>query len=275
MKKITFLAVFLMMSVISFGQTELIQDQDFSDDIATVSDCGSFAGPLTGTESWWRCGLVNVIGSELEYPTDKGANVRQRITLEADSYYEVSFDIRSDVSGVADGQGFVASFRGDTDVATALEASFNIGTPETLIKSFNVPSANFTTSAVTHTFGFYSSADQNVIINLIRPKETTSKTAQVVYLSNVSMIKKNSLSVQDLVEFKFSLSPNPAKNILNLSAQKAINNLELYNVLGKQVLSQKVEAKQANISVSHLSKGIYIAKVTIGNSTGSYKFIKE
>ena len=29
MKKITFLAVFLMMSVISFGQTELIQDQEF------------------------------------------------------------------------------------------------------------------------------------------------------------------------------------------------------------------------------------------------------
>ena len=54
-----------------------------------------------------------------------------------------------------------------------------------------------------------------------------------------------------------------------------INNLELFNVLGKQVFSQKVEAKQANISVAHLSKGIYIAKVTIGNSTGSYKFIKE
>ena len=273
MKKITFLAVFLMMSVISFGQTELIQDQDFSDGLAT--HCGSFAGPLTGTESWWVCGTATIVGTELEYLANVGPNIRQRISVEAGSYYEVSFDIRSDDAGVAGGQGFVASFRGDTDVATALEASFNIGTPETLIKSFNVPSANFTTSAVTHTFGFYSSADQNVIINLIRPKETTSKTAQVVYLSNVSMIKKNSLSVQDLVEFKFSLSPNPAKNILNLSAQKAINNLELYNVLGKQVLSQKVEAKQANISVSHLSKGIYIAKVTIGNSTGSYKFIKE
>ena len=275
MKKITFLAVFLMMSVISFGQTELIQDQDFSDGIASPSGCGDFVGPLTGTESWWKCGGVNVSSAEVEYPIDKGANVRQRISVENDSYYEVSFDIRSDVAGIADGQGFVVSFRGDADVKTPIVSTFAIGAPENLVTSFNVPSADFTTSAVTYKFGFYSSADQNVIINLIRPKETTSKTAQVVYLSNVSMIKKNSLSVQDLVEFRFSLSPNPAKNMLNLSAQKAINNVELYNVLGKQVLSQKVEAKQANISVSHLSKGIYIAKVTIGNSTGSYKFIKE
>ena len=110
MKKITFLAVFLMMSVISFGQTELIQDQDFSDGLATVASCSSFTGPLTGTESWWRCGTATIVGTELEYPTDKGPNIRQRISVEADSYYEVSFDIRSDVSGEADGQGFVASF---------------------------------------------------------------------------------------------------------------------------------------------------------------------
>jgi hypothetical protein len=275
MKKITFLAVFLMMSVISFGQTELIQDQDFSDGIATVSECSSFAGPLTGTESWWRCGLVNVIGSELEYPTDKGPNVRQRISLEADSYYEVSFAIRSDVDGVVGERGFIASFRGESDVATSLVSCFNIGNPETLEQNFTVPSEDFTTTAETYKFGFYSSEAQNVIINLIRPKESDTNPAQVVYLSNVSMIKKNTLSVQDLVEFNFSLSPNPTKDMLNLSAQKAINNVELYNVLGKQVFSQKVEAKQANISVAHLSKGIYIAKVTIGNSTGSYKFIKE
>ncbi|MDG1038081.1 MAG: hypothetical protein P8O89_03955, partial [Polaribacter sp.] len=214
MKKITFLAVFLMISVISFGQTELIQDQDFSDGIATVSECSSFAGPLTGTESWWRCGLVNVIGSELEYPTDKGANVRQRISLEADTYYEVSFDIRSDVDGVAGGRGFIASFRGESNLEASLETCFKIGSPENLMLNFNVPSADFTTTAETHKFGFYSSEAQNVVINLIRPKETATKTAQIVYLSNVSMIKKNTLSIQDLVEFNFSLSPNPTKNML-------------------------------------------------------------
>ena len=275
MKKITFLAVFLMMSVISFGQTELIQDQDFSDGIATNSACSTFTGPPDGAESWWRCGLVNVEGSELKYPTDKGPNVRQRISLEADSYYEVSFAIRSDVDGVAGGKAFIASFRGESDVATSLVSCFNIGTPETLEQNFTVQSEDFTTTAKTYKFGFYSSEAQNVIINLIRPAATDTNPAQLVYLSNVSMIKKNTLSVQDLVEFNFSLSPNPTKNMLNLSAQKAINNVELYNVLGKQVFSQKVEAKQANISVAHLSKGIYIAKVTIGNSTGSYKFIKE
>ena len=275
MKKITFLAVFLMMSVISFGQTELIQDQDFSDGIATNSACSTFTGPPAGAESWWRCGLVNVEGSELKYPTDKGPNVRQRISLEADSYYEVSFAIRSDVDGVAGGKAFIASFRGESDVATSLVSCFNIGTPETLEQNFTVQSEDFTTTAKTYKFGFYSSEAQDVIINLIRPAATDTNPAQLVYLSNVSMIKKNTLSVQDLVEFNFSLSPNPTKNMLNLSAQKAINNVELYNVLGKQVFSQKVEAKQANISVAHLSKGIYIAKVTIGNSTGSYKFIKE
>ena len=273
MKKITFLFTFLI-TAMSYGQ-ELIKDQDFSEGVASPGDCANFIGPLTAPKSWWRCGLVNVTGFELEYPIDRGPNVRQIITLKADTYYEVSFDIRSDVDGVAGGRGFIASFRGESNVAASLETCFNIGSPENLMLNFNVPSADFTTTPVTHKFGFYSSEAQNVVINLIRPKETATKTAQIVYLSNVSMIKKNTLSIQDLVEFNFSLSPNPTKNMLNLSAQKAIDNVELYNVLGKQVFSQKVEAKQANISVSHLSKGIYIAKVTIDNSTGSYKFIKE
>ncbi len=185
MKKITFLFTFLI-TAMSYGQ-ELIKDQDFSEGVASPGDCANFIGPLTAPKSWWRCGLVNVTGSELEYPIDRGPNVRQRITLKADTYYEVSFDIRSDVDGIAGGRGFITSFRGLSNVEVSIVSCFNIGSPENLMLNFTVPSADFTTTPVTHKFGFYSSTDQDVIINLIRPKGDETKAAQLVYLSNVSM----------------------------------------------------------------------------------------
>ena len=81
-------------------------------------------------------------------------------------------------------------------------------------------------------------------------------------------IDKNNLS-------NVSLYPSPAQNELTISAENTIQNVTVYNVLGRKVQSFNVNATSKKLDVSSLSTGIYILKYTANNVVGSMKFIKE
>ena len=81
-------------------------------------------------------------------------------------------------------------------------------------------------------------------------------------------IDKNNLS-------NVSLYPSPAQNELTISAENTIQNVTVYNVLGRKVQSFNVNATSKKLDVSFLSTGIYILKYTANNVVGSMKFIKE
>jgi len=83
------------------------------------------------------------------------------------------------------------------------------------------------------------------------------------------------LSVNDLLKFNFSATPNPTKDYINLSASITIEKVEVYNLLGQQVKSVGINSNETRMDVSSLSKGIYILKAYIEDASGSYKFIKE
>ena len=73
------------------------------------------------------------------------------------------------------------------------------------------------------------------------------------------------LSTSTFDTFNISLYPNPNEGNFIISCNNNIlenSNLEIYDILGKQVLSQKLIDKKTVINVEHLSKGIYIAKLT-------------
>lgn len=82
------------------------------------------------------------------------------------------------------------------------------------------------------------------------------------------------LSVNDNALSSFSFYPNPTLDVLNISAGKNIDSVSLYNVLGQEVLSTKVEATSSNISLAGLSAGTYMMKVTINGQVGTYKVVK-
>jgi len=69
-----------------------------------------------------------------------------------------------------------------------------------------------------------------------------------------------------------SIYPNPAKDILNIKSNDAIENLELYDALGRLVLSQSGEsATESTVDVSSLTRGIYILKFRTANGNGEHK----
>lgn len=70
-----------------------------------------------------------------------------------------------------------------------------------------------------------------------------------------------------------SLYPNPAQEVLNVSSAHSITKIEVYDLLGKKVASNK-NAK--NVNVATLGKGAYIVKVLQENgSLVAKQFIKE
>lgn len=79
------------------------------------------------------------------------------------------------------------------------------------------------------------------------------------------------LGVTDLKKTQIKIYPNPAKNFINISTEKPIQSLEIYDVLGRLI---KTETKN-NVNVSQLAKGNYFLKIKTSDQELIEKFIKE
>ena len=79
------------------------------------------------------------------------------------------------------------------------------------------------------------------------------------------------LAAVDLKKTKIKIYPNPAKDVLNISTEKAIITVEIYDSLGRLI---KTETGN-NINVSQLSKGHYLIKIKTNGQELIEKFIKE
>ena len=72
-------------------------------------------------------------------------------------------------------------------------------------------------------------------------------------------------------------APNPVEDILTLSNDNLIDNIEVFNILGQRVLGQTVRATDVQLDLSSLQVGTYIMKVSITDNgqIGTYKIIKR
>lgn len=96
--------------------------------------------------------------------------------------------------------------------------------------------------------------------------------------SGANRIVKLNLSNLGNVNFGTTLSltvfPNPTQSILNIQTQEIINEVSVYNLIGKKVTVNQISTD--SIDVSNLAIGMYIIKVTGENDISfTSKFIKE
>ncbi|GAB5399121.1 MAG: hypothetical protein Aureis2KO_07060 [Aureisphaera sp.] len=64
-------------------------------------------------------------------------------------------------------------------------------------------------------------------------------------------------------------------NEMALRAAFPIQNVEIFNVLGQNVLAQKLTSSNETLNIAALNAGMYIAKVTVEGQTKSFKFVKR
>ena len=81
------------------------------------------------------------------------------------------------------------------------------------------------------------------------------------YYGAMQYFENFQLGTADLSQsFNLNLYPNPVNNMLNIDTEEKINKIEIFNVLGKNVIT--VENQASQVSLQHLSTGIYMVKVT-------------
>lgn len=104
---------------------------------------------------------------------------------------------------------------------------------------------------------------------------TQAGFAGVFYVDNIYMYVAGTASVDNNALLGFSMYPNPANNVLNISAKETIKNADIFNVLGKKVMSVNINKANGSIDVSNLSSGIYLIKYNVNDKVGTAKFIKQ
>jgi len=87
-----------------------------------------------------------------------------------------------------------------------------------------------------------------------------------------------SLNVEDAFLSKnFAVYPNPVQDVLFVSFPMDISiaRVQIYNVLGDEVLQETVVANANQVDVSALASGIYIATISSEGSRNSFKIVKQ
>jgi len=79
----------------------------------------------------------------------------------------------------------------------------------------------------------------------------------------------------DNTDFSFNLYPNPVDNVLNVTSDKNIQSLQVYDLLGQEIMNVQPESKQYSINVDYLKAGTYMVRVVVDQQAGFYRFIKK
>ena len=85
------------------------------------------------------------------------------------------------------------------------------------------------------------------------------------------------LGVNETSKTAFSLYPNPANSVLNISTANSENmSYKIYNLQGASIMSGVISASNSEISVDAISQGVYFITMTAADNTSTtVKFIKK
>ncbi|MEX0998197.1 MAG: T9SS type A sorting domain-containing protein [Flavobacteriaceae bacterium] len=83
------------------------------------------------------------------------------------------------------------------------------------------------------------------------------------------------LSTNDQTIAGFNQFYNASTKQLILSANEAISNITLYNLLGQKVITKNVTGNSEVVDLSTISNGVYIGTAKINNQVATFKIVKR
>ncbi|MCT4646276.1 MAG: T9SS type A sorting domain-containing protein [Carboxylicivirga sp.] len=101
-----------------------------------------------------------------------------------------------------------------------------------------------------------------------------STGTDIVTIDKIVFSDGVALGINDLRQFNFSFYPNPAKDKLHFRANAPIQKVQVYNLSGKELAGHS-NVSHNSIDVSALDNGIYLVKIYVKDTAGTFKFVKR
>ncbi|WP_242203318.1 T9SS type A sorting domain-containing protein [Aestuariivivens insulae] len=73
----------------------------------------------------------------------------------------------------------------------------------------------------------------------------------------------------------FAFGPNPTFDVVTFKANTVLEEVLVYNVLGKEIIRKKGNLKSMSVDLSHVPSGIYLAQIKSGEIAQTLKLIKK
>ncbi len=93
--------------------------------------------------------------------------------------------------------------------------------------------------------------------------------------SQFFLTDNNTSAIDDYQQLSFKFYPNPATDVLNVSAASNIDFISITNLLGQEVRQLAPNQKQVILNIADLQNGVYMMRVKAGEKISTVKFIKE
>ena len=103
-----------------------------------------------------------------------------------------------------------------------------------------------------------------------------NSAVSTTYVDNITALSSATASLENNNLFDTKVYPNPTSDTWIISTpNNIITSIEVFNLLGKRVVSQVNNSNNIIVSTQGLTNGIYIARITTEQGTKSLKLIKN
>lgn len=271
MKKITFLAVVLLLSAHDLHSqcTDVALPYFENFDTALppdLPDC-TYSYKQTFVGSDWECITApntNFTGNVGRYSTYSDAGwgmwcdyILRSVQLTAGMGYKISYKYAHDDNDTAIDAFRLALFSNNQPTTLELASHEQVTGTEVI---------NFSTEIFTvPTTGNY----------YIRFTIESAGNQGILYLDDIKVEEMGIMAANDTVFSQMSLYPNPVKESLTITNTNSLETLELYTITGQLVLKQPAADTTTIINLDNLPSGIYILKTSNQQASKTMQLIKE
>lgn len=92
------------------------------------------------------------------------------------------------------------------------------------------------------------------------------------WIATVSCLEHLGVISNDFIDFTYY--PNPAKNNISLKSNTNITALEVFNIEGRKLFTEKINALETNVDLSQFASGTYFFKVRFNEVEKNFKILK-
>ena len=235
---------------------------------------GAFGSPTGTASSWVTADFLN------DATLQKGAKVNIYGTGIDEYLISPSFDLSSgthylnvkagitdwnmasaDPAGMDSGDDYVSILQSEDDGSTWTElyrwdSNSGLTNESSSISEIMLSSTSSTAKFAFYAFSGASGGDYDFHITDFR-------------------ITSTSLGIEDNSISLFNYFPNPVNDVLTIKAQKDVDNITVYNMLGQVVIRQTPNTRDCTVDLSTMQTGAYFVQVSIDNSVETVRILKN